>query len=164
MWDSVSIFSSHKELKLRNWPVTVFHRKMWQTNFFLKVTLSPDRIKSSLGPGIGVDQSWSNGNLHILTCLNIDPNVFHDGNVQMVQETDNEALTTWCTDTIVKGFTVNQELQTICQAVFGKGNRCPIIYNTPYLCTILKYYWLNYWHDSCKWRYKDVYTLYFIDN
>ena len=106
-------------------PVSILHRKMRQGDLVFKVALPPHRDEPPLGSLIGWNQRWRDGNLDVLARLNVDPNVLHDWNVKLMQHADDHTLTSGWADSVVKGFDVDKQLETVGQAVLGKRHHGP---------------------------------------
>ena len=83
---------------------------MKETNFIFKVTLPSNWSKPLSRSLVGRNESRSDCNLTVLTGLDVDSDVFHDGNVELVKDADDQAFAAGCTDRIVKSFHVNQQL------------------------------------------------------
>ena len=75
-------------------PVTIINWKMEQADLIYKVALSTNWFKSPFGLLVGRDQRWCYSYLDILTRLNIYTYVLHDGDVQLMQNAQDQTFTT----------------------------------------------------------------------
>ena len=98
---------------------------MRQGDFVFKVALSPDRFEPPLGSVIGCDEGRRDRDLNILARLNVDADVLHDGDVQVVDDAEDEAFAAGGTQVVFERLNVEQKLEAVGPAVLGKRDHRP---------------------------------------